>query len=55
MTDSDAKRGEWPLYEVFVRSRAGLEHRHVGSVSPPPMRAWPSNTRAMSTRAALKG
>lgn len=23
---------EWPLYEVFIRSRSGLEHKHVGSV-----------------------
>jgi ring-1,2-phenylacetyl-CoA epoxidase subunit PaaB len=23
---------DWPLFEVFIRSRAGLEHRHVGSV-----------------------
>lgn len=23
---------DWPLYEVFVRSRAGLEHKHVGSL-----------------------
>ena len=22
----------WPLFEVFVRARAGLEHKHVGSV-----------------------
>jgi ring-1,2-phenylacetyl-CoA epoxidase subunit PaaB len=22
----------WPLWEVFVRSRNGLSHRHVGSV-----------------------
>ncbi len=22
----------WPLYEVFIRSRSGLSHRHVGSV-----------------------
>ena len=22
----------WPLFEVFVRSKAGLSHRHVGSV-----------------------
>ncbi|PLB14183.1 1,2-phenylacetyl-CoA epoxidase subunit B, partial [Klebsiella pneumoniae] len=20
----------WPLYEVFVRSKQGLSHRHVG-------------------------
>lgn len=25
-------RAEWPLYEVFIRSRAGLEHKHVGSI-----------------------
>jgi ring-1,2-phenylacetyl-CoA epoxidase subunit PaaB len=23
---------EWPLFEVFIRSRAGLEHKHVGSL-----------------------
>jgi len=22
----------WPLYEVFIRSKAGLSHRHAGSV-----------------------
>jgi ring-1,2-phenylacetyl-CoA epoxidase subunit PaaB len=22
----------WPLYEVFIRSRAGLSHRHAGSL-----------------------
>ena len=28
-------QGEWPLYEVFVRSRRGLNHVHVGSVHAP--------------------
>ena len=23
---------EWPLYEVFIRSRSGLSHQHAGSV-----------------------
>jgi ring-1,2-phenylacetyl-CoA epoxidase subunit PaaB len=23
---------EWPLFEVFIRARSGLEHKHVGSV-----------------------
>ena len=23
---------EWPLWEVFIRSRQGLSHRHVGSL-----------------------
>lgn len=31
MSDSTNKR-EWPLWEVFVRAKNGLNHRHVGSV-----------------------
>ena len=23
---------EWPLWEVFVRSKQGLEHKHCGSL-----------------------
>ncbi len=23
---------DWPLYEIFVRARGGLDHKHVGSV-----------------------
>jgi ring-1,2-phenylacetyl-CoA epoxidase subunit PaaB len=23
---------DWPLYEVFVRARGGLDHKHVGSL-----------------------
>ena len=26
------ERKQWPLYEVFIRARAGLEHKHVGSI-----------------------
>ena len=26
---------DWPLWEVFIRSRGGLSHRHVGSVHAP--------------------
>ena len=26
---------DWPLWEVFVRSKGGLAHRHVGSVHAP--------------------
>jgi len=32
MTESTAV---WPLWEVFVRSRQGLEHRHCGSLHAP--------------------
>ncbi len=23
---------DWPLFEVFIRSKHGLNHKHVGSV-----------------------
>ena len=23
---------DWPLYEVFIRSKAGLHHKHAGSL-----------------------
>jgi ring-1,2-phenylacetyl-CoA epoxidase subunit PaaB len=26
---------DWPLWEVFVRAKGGLAHRHVGSVHAP--------------------
>ena len=28
----ESRSREWPLWEVFVRSRGGLAHKHVGSV-----------------------
>lgn len=35
MTDQTTNQGndqEWPLWEVFIRSKAGLDHKHCGSV-----------------------
>jgi ring-1,2-phenylacetyl-CoA epoxidase subunit PaaB len=26
---------EWPLWEVFLRAKAGLDHKHCGSVHAP--------------------
>ena len=26
---------DWPLWEVFVRTRGGLDHRHAGSAHAP--------------------
>ena len=31
---SDVQK-EWPLWEVFVRSKAGLDHKHCGSLHAP--------------------
>ena len=26
------EKQHWPLYEVFIRARGGLDHKHVGSL-----------------------
>lgn len=28
---SDERR-DWPLYEIFIRAKSGLDHKHVGSL-----------------------
>ena len=33
MTAND--QDEWPLFEVFVRAKAGLDHKHCGSLHAP--------------------
>lgn len=43
------------LYEVFVRSKHGLNHKHVGSVHAADA-AWPSrNARELYTRRSEGG
>ena len=32
MSADERVRAEWPLYEVFVRGKRGLNHVHVGSL-----------------------
>ena len=32
MSSNDTPSAEWPLYEVFVRAKAGLDHKHCGSL-----------------------
>jgi ring-1,2-phenylacetyl-CoA epoxidase subunit PaaB len=32
------ERKEWPLWEVFIRTRNGLDHKHCGSVHAPDAR-----------------
>ncbi|WP_036217957.1 1,2-phenylacetyl-CoA epoxidase subunit PaaB [Marinospirillum minutulum] len=41
---------EWPLYEVFVRSKHGLNHRHVGSVHAADKEMAMENARELYTR-----
>jgi ring-1,2-phenylacetyl-CoA epoxidase subunit PaaB len=41
---------EWPLYEVFIRSRSGLSHRHAGSVHAADNEMALNNARDTYTR-----
>lgn len=47
---SDQSKSGWPLYEVFVRAKAGLDHRHVGSVHAPDDTLALQNARELYTR-----
>ena len=42
--------GEWPLWEVFVRARRGLNHIHVGSVHAADAETAVQNARDTYTR-----
>ena len=44
------RRDGWPLWEVFVRSRIGLAHKHVGSVHAADARMALANARDVYTR-----
>ena len=41
---------DWPLYEVFIRSRSGLEHKHVGSLHAADARMAIDHARDVYTR-----
>lgn len=41
---------DWPLWEVFLRARGGLSHRHVGSVHAPDAELAVKHARDTYTR-----
>ncbi|WP_434795099.1 1,2-phenylacetyl-CoA epoxidase subunit PaaB [Streptomyces albidoflavus] len=43
-------RGSWPLYEIFVRGKRGLNHVHVGSLRAADDRMALLNARDLYTR-----
>ena len=46
----DSEKKEWPLWEVFVRSKAGLDHKHCGSLHAPDGRMAVQMARDVYTR-----
>ena len=47
---SDSLSNEWPLYEVFVRGKRGLNHVHVGSLHAADDRMALTHARDLYTR-----
>lgn len=41
---------EWPLWEVFIRSKQGLSHKHVGSLRASDAEMAIENARDVYTR-----
>ena len=41
---------EWPLWEVFIRSNAGLDHKHAGSLHAADVEMAIENARDVYTR-----
>jgi len=41
---------EWPIFEIFIRSKNGLEHRHVGSLHAADTTMAMENARDVYTR-----
>jgi ring-1,2-phenylacetyl-CoA epoxidase subunit PaaB len=42
--------GTWPLWEVFIRSKQGLDHKHVGSLHAADAQMAIENARDVYTR-----
>ncbi len=45
-----AKAHEWPLWEVFIRSKQGLDHKHAGSLHAADAAMAIENARDVYTR-----
>jgi ring-1,2-phenylacetyl-CoA epoxidase subunit PaaB len=47
--DRDTKN-DWPLWEIFLRSKQGLDHKHVGSIHAADAQMAVENARDVYTR-----
>jgi len=50
MTEADMTEKHWPLWEVFIRTRTGMAHRHAGSVHAVDAKMALQNARDVYTR-----
>jgi ring-1,2-phenylacetyl-CoA epoxidase subunit PaaB len=50
-TNAEPKRSkDWPLWEVFIRSKQGLDHKHMGSLHAADAEMAIENARDVYTR-----
>lgn len=45
-----AEASDWPLWEIFIRSKQGLDHKHVGSLHAADAQMAIENARDVYTR-----
>jgi len=45
-----ARGNEWPLWEIFIRSKNGLDHKHAGSLHAADAQMAIENARDVYTR-----
>jgi ring-1,2-phenylacetyl-CoA epoxidase subunit PaaB len=50
ISTSNSTKEEWPLWEVFIRSKQGLDHKHVGSLHAADAAMAIENARDVYTR-----
>ena len=43
-------KADWPLWEIFIRSKSGLAHKHVGSLHAADEKMAIENARDVYTR-----
>ena len=43
-------KNEWPLWEIFIRSKSGLNHKHAGSLHAADAQMAIENARDVYTR-----
>jgi ring-1,2-phenylacetyl-CoA epoxidase subunit PaaB len=48
--ESGKAAAEWPLWEIFIRSKQGLDHKHVGSLHAADAAMAIENARDVYTR-----
>ncbi|SRR6266498_2873236 len=49
-SDNHQLKSDWPLWEIFIRSKQGLDHKHVGSLHAADAQMAIENARDVYTR-----